>query len=575
MTTGAAGKEGELSATPVWFGPRARPLFGWFHSSGAIATGAVVLCPPIARDHLQSHYAMRRLAERLDAAGLCALRFEYDGAGDSAGSGQDPGRVDAWLDSIGLALRFVRASGAPWVALVGMRLGALLAAEAARRDGAVDALVLWDPTASGQAFLSEQRLIAKVSLGDRPERTDGAVEIPGLVLDAQTVTDLRAIRMGASSPVAHHVLVLTRSGSVPAKLEEALARDQVTWEEATGQVELIDAESPHQVLPDTAIDRIATWLSRGAGTDPVPLHGVEPAGPCTLEAPFAGVVERPVYLGPVGLFGFVTEPRAPSPGPTVVFLSVANEHHIGPNRLWVELSRRLALAGVRSARIDLSGLGDSPARPGQPEFVSRSPLAFDDVVAAAQALGGDDPSNVVLVGLCSAAYQALESALQLHPRGVVAINPVLSFQPPEVLAGGQLDPRRRVAMPRTPLVQAFHHEGPLSGLRRRFPDIGWRVRSLMDPSRRSAVWLRQVVESDTDLLLVCGDREARPIRQGASVRTLGRLTHSGRFRFEFIAGLDHGLLRADHRAMVSDLVVSHIVERFSHGAAPTGHARAG
>ncbi|HUI03330.1 MAG TPA: hypothetical protein VLZ77_07295 [Acidimicrobiales bacterium] len=559
----------------MWFGPRARPLFGWFHSPGAAATGAVVLCPPIARDHLQSHYAMRRLAERAAAGGLGALRFEYDGTGDSAGSSQDPGRVDAWLDSIGQALRFVRASGVRWVALAGMRLGALLAAEAAGRDGAVDALVLWDPTVSGQAFLSEQRLIAKVALGDRPDRSDGGLEIPGLVLDAQAVTALRAIKVGAVSPLARRVLVLTRPGPAPARLQEALAGEDVTWGEATGQAELIDAESPHQVLPDVAIDRIAGWLSSGAGTRPVAVGRAEPAGPRALEGPFAGVVERPVSLGPLGLFGFVTEPPVPSPGPTVVFLSVANEHHIGPNRLWVDLARRLALAGFRSARVDLSGLGDSPVRPGQPEFVSRSPLAFDDVLDAARALAGDDPSNVVLVGLCSAAYQALESALDLHPRGVVAINPVLSFQPPEVLAGGHLDPRRRVAMPRTPLVQAFHHEGPLSGLRRRFPDIGWRVRGLMDPSRRSAVWLRQVVAGGTDLLLVCGDREARPIRQGASARTLGRLSHSGRLRFEYIEGLDHGLLRADHRAVVSDLVVAHLVERFSAGSAPAGHARAG
>jgi len=556
-----------MPATPVWFGPADRPLFGWFHQpDDGRATGGVVLCPPVGRDHLQSHYAMRRLAVGLQAMGLCVLRFEYDGTGDSAGASTDPGRVEAWVGSVTAAIGVVRESGVSHVALVGMRIGATLAAEAARRDGGVDELVLWDPTVSGRAFLSEQRILAALWVGAAEERQDGSVEIPGLVLEADTVAGLRTLRIdGSARPLASEILVLTRTGEVDARLNNSLGSAHVEWAQATGQEALIDAESPHQVLPDVAIDRIAAWLARHAGPDATTISAPDEGGPVTMGTPGTEVVERPVFLGPLGLFGFVTEAPTPAPSgrPTIVFLSVANEHHIGPNRLWVELARHLALHGLRTVRVDLSGLGDSPVRPGQPEFVSRTPLAFDDVVDVAEALSPDDPSDIVLVGLCSAAYQALDSALALRPRGVVAINPVLSFQPPEVLAGGTLDERRRVALPRSTVVQAFHHEGPLSPLRRRFPNLGWRLRTLMAPRRRPAVWLKELVASNVDLLLVCGDREARPIHQGASARTLRRLAETGRFRFEFIPGLDHGLLRADHRDLVSDMLTGHIVERFT------------
>ena len=97
-------------------------------------------------------------------------------------------------------------------------------------------------------------------------------------------------------------------------------------------------------------------------------------------------------------------------------------------------------------------------------------------------LCADDPSNVVLVGLCSSAYQALESALDCKPRGVVAVQPVLSFQPPEMAMGRPMDSRRRIALPRNTLVEAFHGDGPLSGLRRRFPDLGWRIRLWAAPA---------------------------------------------------------------------------------------------
>jgi len=554
-----------MSATPVWFGPPDRPLFGWFHvPDDSRARGGAVLCSPIGRDHLQSHYAIRRLAVRLEAAGLCALRFEYDGTGDSAGAGTDPGRVVAWLRSVNAAVEVLREAGVSHVALVGMRFGATLAAEAAAHDGAVDELVLWDPTPSGRTFLSEQRMLAALWLGTLRDRHDGSAEIPGLLLTAETVDRLRELRIdGSARHLANKVLVLTRSGEVDPRLQEVLAVPHVEWAEATGQAELIDAESPHQVLPDVAIDRIVAWLSRNAAGAPTVMRTPDEAGAVTLSTPGSAspVVERPAFLGPLGLFGFITEPPETPLGPTIVFLSVANEHHIGPNRLWVELSRRLAQSGMRSVRVDLSGLGDSPVRAGQPEFVSRTPLAFDDVVDIARVVSPDDPSNIVLVGLCSAAYQALDSALEIHPRGVVAINPVLSFRPPEVLAGNPLSPRRRVALPRTTVVQAFHHEGPLSPLRRRFPNLGWRLRTLMTPGRRPSVWLKELVASQVDVLLVCGDREARPIHQGASTKTLQRLSRTGRFRFEFIPELDHGLLRSDHRELVSDMIIGHLLER--------------
>jgi alpha-beta hydrolase superfamily lysophospholipase len=567
-----------MTVTPLWFGPSERPLFGWLHVPvGGQARGAVVLCPPVGRDYLQAHYALRRLAERAQQCGLCVLRFDYDGTGDSAGTGTDQGRVEAWLESTCSALAVVRATGASRVALVGMRLGAAVAATAAARDGAVDQLVLWDPCPSGRMFLSEQRALASLWLGVTPTRRDGSVEIPGLVLGAETVRHVEKLRIDDSAGrLADHVLVLTRSGTQDGALHKGLVSTDAEWGEATGQVQLMDAVSPqYQLLPDAMIERIAAWLSCHADGAPLTVSTPPAAGPVTLGATDTGgaVTERPVFLGPLGLFGLVTEPAGRPVGPTVVFLSVAKEHHVGPNRLWVDLARRLARGGRRSVRVDLSGLGDSPVRAGQPEFVSRTPMAFDDVVDVARAVSPDDPANIVLVGLCSAAYQALESALELRPRCVVAINPILSFEPPEVLAGAPLDPRRRIAMPRGALLQALDHHGPLSPLNRRFPSLAWRLRILVAPGRRSGLWLKELTASGVDLLLVCGEHEAVPILRGASAQTLEALAGTGCFRFELVAGLDHGLLRSDHRDRVSEMLVTHVLERFGHDGESTTGAR--
>ncbi len=556
-----------MTASPVWFGPPDRLLFGWFHTpEGVRARGGVVLCAPLGRDYLLSHYALRRYAVRLEEKGFCVVRFDYDGTGDSVGKSTDPDRVASWLGGISQAVQLLRDSGIRWVALAGMRAGALLADAAAASDGAIDALVLIDPIQSGRSFVSEQRAIASMSLGVQASREDGSVETPGVVYEQQTVEDLKKLRIGTGRGAsAKRVLVLTRSGtSVDGGLAERLDGGSVDWGELTGQQDLLDAEAPHQRLPLDDIERVAEWLSSVAPPEEVPVKVPRRAGAVAVADGPDGrqVVERPVSLGPAGLFGIATEVPGRSSGPTIVFLNVATEPHVGPSRLWVEFARQWAVSGVRSVRVDMSGLGESPVRPGEPEFVIRLPVNFDDVTDIAKAVSPDDPSDVVLVGLCSSAYQALDSAMELHPRGVIALNPVLTFQPPEMLAGQPVHERRRVALPRGNVIQQFSGEGALSGLRKRFPGLGWRIRTLMAFGSRPMVWIKELTVSGVDLMFICGDREARPIRQGSSNHATSRLAASGRFRFEFIPGLDHGLLVSSHRERIQDLVTEHVMTRF-------------
>ena len=64
--------------------------FGWLHQGGGGALG-VVLCGSWEYEALATHQSWRVLADRLAEAGLSTLRFDYLGAGDSAG--RQPG---AW-----------------------------------------------------------------------------------------------------------------------------------------------------------------------------------------------------------------------------------------------------------------------------------------------------------------------------------------------------------------------------------------------------------------------------------------------------------------------------------------------
>ncbi len=383
---------GPTSATPFWFGPDDRPLLGWLHlPADGMARGGVVLCQPLGIEAICVYFSYRMLADRLAQLGLAVLRFDYDGTGDSVGAETDPDRLESWLASLTLATDRLAATGVGAVGMVGIRMGALLAATEAVRRGGVDRLVLWDPCLSGRAFLREQRFLRLLATeGDGKE--DTAVEAPGIRFEAETVKELGDLDMTRTEgPLAARTLVLAPPGrSHPRRLEARLAGTPVEWQEATGQEDLLDSQL--QETPFDTIERVALWLSAGLDAPPVRLSPPDTGSAAVARGADGHVVsERPVALGALPLFGLVTEPAGPVESPTIVLVDEGNTHHIGQSRVWVDLARRLGGEGFRVLRFDLSGNGDSGTRPGQLAHVARAPEAGDDVWQAQRAISPDDP----------------------------------------------------------------------------------------------------------------------------------------------------------------------------------------
>jgi alpha-beta hydrolase superfamily lysophospholipase len=542
----------------------------------------------------------------LAARGLVAVRFDYDGTGDSAGSEDDPGRLAAWRASIDHAVDLARSVVPAPVALVGMRMGALLAAEAAASTPSVEALVLWDPCPSGRAFVKHQRAMQLLRFGavaasGGDEEVPGTVDLPGWRVRADTVDELRALgpplRSGGS---VGRVLVLgTPGAAVPDGLVGAFDSAVVTHGEARGQESLLEIEAIDQVLPVDSATEVADWLARWGADAARRGTGRGPGGRCAgtvagrdtaaVTTTAGTVVERLLELGPLGLFGVSCSPAAApgegdaagadpagadpagadpagaDPGPPwVLFLNSGNDSHAGPSRLWVELARRWAVHGVRSVRFDLSGLGDSPTRPGQCAGVVRAPEAFDDVEQVASALRPDDPSQVVLVGLCSGGYQALDSAVGWSagaPVAVYAVNPLLRFAPPE-MARGPMDGRRRVCRPPHPLSRSSRRL-PTGPVRRGAWWLAWCIANPKFLPRRRG-WMARLVGKGVDVMCICGEYEA-----SAFDDELGRLRRLGATpgapRMVTLPGLDHAVVPNGQRRHVADLLTEHVLARFGRG----------
>jgi pimeloyl-ACP methyl ester carboxylesterase len=119
---------------------------------------------PFGEEKLWAHRIYVVFARALAQRSIPVLRFDYTGAGDSAGDTAQAS-VDTYLEDLGAAVDALaaRAPHVERIALVGLRFGGTLAAlfaENARVAGTHSKvtqapLVLWDPVLDGESYIQE------------------------------------------------------------------------------------------------------------------------------------------------------------------------------------------------------------------------------------------------------------------------------------------------------------------------------------------------------------------------------------------------------------------------------------
>lgn len=137
-----------------------------------------------------------------------------------------------------------------------------------------------------------------------------------------------------------------------------------------------------------------------------------------------GYRESVVSIGnPIPLHGVETVPQGMTiADTTLVILNSGLLHHVGSCLLSVRLARAAAALGMRSVRIDFSGIGDSAPRSAGGDHEQ---LSIDETVEVlAHAEHHWDSEQFVIAGLCSGAFAAFDAALLNHKVvGIAGIAP--------------------------------------------------------------------------------------------------------------------------------------------------------
>jgi alpha-beta hydrolase superfamily lysophospholipase len=452
-----------------YFGTPGLQAFGFFHPAECSPTGhALLICPSFGTEDVNAHASLRRLAEAAADCGIPALRLTYPGCGDAEGDADTPDLFQAWQHSIVEAVASLRSlSGATHISLLGLRLGALLAALAAPRCGALHDFIAVAPVVSGRAYVREMKALHMAGFGAQqtaaPHDGPPVFESGGFVMAEATHQALSSVDLLKLDGLPAARLLLIERDDLPgpaAKWAARLAERGASVEQQMLSGYAAMMADPHwSATPATLAPMV---LARLLGEKPYGAASSRPdqrSADATNQAPSRArldaspalpphsavmqarsqaeyaVREQPVLIGTdPSLFGILSRRDAagadfPASDLGVLMLNAGATRHIGPNRLYVPLARHWAEQGHATLRIDIGGLGESPAPSGKPDNIVYSATAMGDVARALAWLHTQPGvTRVVLLGLCSGAYHALKAVVQELPvDAAIMINPLTFF----------------------------------------------------------------------------------------------------------------------------------------------------
>lgn len=590
----------------LYFGQAGREALAWLHDADSMARRGVVICSSFGREDLCIHRSLKHIAQACARQGMPALRFDYPGSGDSAGAEFDDGMVDRWIASIGEAIDTLKQeTGVTEVCLLGVRLGTLLAACAARARDDVTGMVAIAPLIAGRFYVRELKAYAlgaqSMGMTVPRERDDHLLEAGGFAMDEATqeaLKDLDLLRDGWKP--AYPTLIIERDDVPPDPrwLQHLQAvGSQVSSLRIPGYAGMVRDSTPHHCdVPTMIIDAVVPWMADLAPVGSPPHLEPVPVS-CALRwtSPQGVALVEQVETMDVGarLTAVVTRPARPmvdsAPQRAIVLLSGGTDRRIGPSRLYVRLAREWSARGFVVLRLDLSGIGDSEPRPGHAENTPYLLSALDDIAVAVQHLRREHHvGHCQLVGHCAGAYNAFRAAVATTVvDAVILINPLLYLSVgdgPVELSVQSTEVTDSVSGYKRSLLQwkrwrvLLTDPGKLlrvgrimvTMVRDKFSNRGRDLMRLMDVHLHDDLpsELLRLARRNTQVRLVFSDNEhGESLLWSLGGATVKRLQRQGKLSIDHARGADHLFtLQSDREALTKQL--TGLIESHSPATAP-------
>lgn len=399
---------------PLFLGPAQglrQACFAVLHSpeGSAAPRAALLYLQPPGEELNHARAAAALLARRLAEHGWMVLLLDLAGCGDSEGALQDA-RWPQWQQDAVAALAWLQAASGclPWRG--GLRASALLAASLPNTR---NPLLLWHPPADGASLLRQLQRQARFSSGSNDSPWPEPL--------------LQALGAQALPPQAEPAPVVWLEASADGQPGAQQAARLQAWRSAGWSVHAHTvAQAPFWATPEpvSAQAFVDASVQQLLALQSPPLQAPQALALPTEAQPAPGCREQALLLQAAGvpLLGVLSQPAQGEACAGLVFLVGGPQVRTGAHRLFTRLARQLAAQGVASLRLDLRGMGDSPAHSTR-DFQAAD-AEIEAAAAALRAHAGNAP--LALLGLCdgaSAALLHLQRGNAAQVAGLVLVNP--------------------------------------------------------------------------------------------------------------------------------------------------------
>lgn len=447
-----------IKRTPFYFGPSDKPLLGWLHTSERAPSQdkALIVCPPLALEYMNSYRSMRYVADYFALAGISTLRFDFHGTGDSSGCNLNEDRTLDWLESIKQAHQQLKLiTGYTKIGLFGLRMGATLGSIAAEKI-AFDFLVLWAPVEKGRRYIREIKALQLTSV-IKEQKPSSRVEAGGTVYWQKTEEAISRINLSERELLFTNILIIPQDDlSENTKLLDcwkarSLSVQQISLRGSSDM--LIDAHKT--IVPHQSIARIVHWVKNelpldsstnrvkpndeGIPVGKIPevkkcLFKVESQDPEGVHKTDSLVEESFFYFGKENNYFAIKSESSEGSNldlPIILLTNSGTNHRVGPSRLYVQLARQLSGFGFVVIRVDLPGIGDSIVNKRKDENIEYIDQGYEQIIELIRKVSsGRKESKFVVSGLCSGAYFSFHTALNENSDKIVEalmINPLTFY----------------------------------------------------------------------------------------------------------------------------------------------------
>jgi esterase/lipase len=231
---------------PFFFGDTGRKLFAIYHPPfQEIRSTGILICAPLFHEYIRANHTLRQIALSLSQANYSVLRFDYFATGNSQGELADVA-AGQWIDDINRAIdEFQAISGVRQIAIVGVRLGALLAINATAQRKNISRYVIWDGIFNGADYLAEleathqQMIEAHRNLSAKQKQAATHDEFLGSLRNPVLLDEIKTMQLENSDKLENRTVLISTATK---DLETLPAAQRHTvdfpcgWDKVTSQV---------------------------------------------------------------------------------------------------------------------------------------------------------------------------------------------------------------------------------------------------------------------------------------------------------------------------------------------------